>query len=264
MCLIIFAYEAHPRYRLAFAANRDEFHDRETRPARFWDRWPGILAGKDLRGGGTWMGVSREGRFAAVTNFREPNKVENDPPSRGFLVLDFLAGNSSPRKYLEKVARIGAHYNGFNLLAGDAGQLLYYSNRQGEIATVSPGIHVLSNHLLDTPWPKTVRGKRLFSEALSTNLGESRLAERLFTVLRDDQRPPDRLLPNTGVSIEWERILSPLFVSSPVYGSRSSTVLLWSRNGKIDFTERTYHSNDGKIEKAETRRFGFGVQRVLI
>ncbi len=210
------------------------------------------------------MGVSRDGRFAAVTNFREPERVVDGAPSRGFLVLDFLTGNSSPREYLESVARKGSAYNGFNLLAGDADRLLYYSNRQGEVAAVSPGVHALSNHLLDTPWPKATRGKRLFSKAISENEPGSGLSEKLFSVLRDDLRPPDRLLPDTGVSLEWERILSPLFVASPVYGTRSSAVLLWDRNGNLEFTERTYPANDGKIGKVETRRFEFGVQRVFI
>ncbi len=253
MCLILFAYEIHPVHRLVFAANRDEFYDRPTRPARFWKSDPSILAGKDLKGGGTWMGVARPGRLAAVTNFREPGNQKTDALSRGSLVLDFLKQEGSPRKYLEKVRSQARRFNGFNLLAGDGQSLCHYSNRGGDIRNIEPGIHGLSNHLLDTPWPKTERGTRMLAKTMSNP--DRVKPEHLFAILADDTKPPDDQLPHTGVSLEWERILSPLFVSSEFYGTRSSTVLLWDRDGTVQFAERTFHSAAGTKCEAETFEF---------
>jgi uncharacterized protein with NRDE domain len=255
MCLILFAYETHPCHRLAFAANRDEFYARKTRPARFWKRAPQVLAGKDLKEGGTWMGITLSGRFAAVTNYREPGSQKSEALSRGFLVLDFLMEEYSPRKYLEKIRKKAECYNGFNLLAGDTQRLYHYSNRGEDIRKIEPGIHGLSNHLLDTPWPKVEKGKRMLAETLSKP--KPLKPESLFAILEDNSKPPDDSLPDTGVSLEWERILSPLFVSSQVYGTRSSTVLLWDSDGTVQFTERTFHSTHGPEGENETVLFRF-------
>ena len=253
MCLILFAYQIHPVHRLVFAANRDEFYDRPTRPARFWKSDPRILAGKDLKGGGTWMGIALSGRLAAVTNFREPGEQKPDVFSRGSLVLDFLKQEVSPRKYLEKVRSQAHRYNGFNLLAGDGQSLYHYSNRSADIRIVKPGIHGLSNHLLDTPWPKVEKGTRMLAKAVS-DPGPLK-PEHLFAILQDDTKPPDDQLPHTGVALEWERILSPLFVSSEIYGTRSSTVLLWDRDGTVRFAERAFHCGTGTKGDAETFEF---------
>jgi uncharacterized protein with NRDE domain len=257
MCLILFSYNIHPRYKLIFAANRDEFYDRPTRPAQFWNNSPDLLAGKDLKGGGTWMGITRSGRFAAITNFREPELMMDNPPSRGFLVLDFLETDSSPENYLSVIKETGQLYNGFNLLVGTFDRLHYYSNRQNKIIEIPPGIHGLSNHLIDTDWPKVKKGKRLLAEMISQH--DFPDMETLFSVLQDRSKPPDQLLPNTGVSLERERILSPLFITSDNYGTRSSTILLWDRNGNIDFSERSFTPCQGHIIEKETRKFSITI-----
>jgi uncharacterized protein with NRDE domain len=259
MCLILFSYNKHPRYNLIFAANRDEFYKRPTRPAQFWNGSPDLLAGKDLKGGGTWMGITRTGRFAAITNFREPENITENTPSRGFLVRDFLDTNSSPENYLNMIREAGGRYNGFNLLVGTPDGILYYSNRQNKIFNIPPGLHGLSNHLINTDWPKVKKGKQLLAEAISqANFPDM---ETLFSVLKDRSKPPDHLLPKTGVSLEWERILSPLFIHSRTYGTRSSTILLWDRNGNIDFFERSFMPDQEDFVKNETRKFCFKIQQ---
>ena len=159
MCLIYIAHRVDPRYRLVVAANRDEFHARETRAAHWWDDEAGILAGRDLRAGGTWMGVSRSGRFAALTNFRDPLTHRDDARSRGFLVSDFLKSTVDAMTYLESITGDAGRFNGFSLLVHDGNGLCFYSNRDGAPSKVAAGVHGLSNHLLDTPWPKVEEGK---------------------------------------------------------------------------------------------------------
>lgn len=254
MCLIFFSYEMHPGYRLIVAANRDEFYERPTAPLDFWKDAPHILAGRDLRGNGTWMGVTRTGRFAAITNFRDPASVRADAPSRGLLITDFLNRDESPQSYLESVSRIGSRYNGFNLLAGDAASLFYYSNRGSGVQKVTPGIYGLSNHLLDTPWPKVKKGK----DALTPLFSEKEIrTNAVFCVLEDRTQPPDAELPDTGVGLEWERMLSPLFVSGQIYGTRSSSVLLAERDGEICVTERTFVAVNGDAVQQDTRTICF-------
>ena len=261
MCLILFSHEIHHRYRLIFAANRDEFYDRPTLPAQFWNNSPNLLAGKDLKEGGTWMGITRTGRFAAITNFREPaNAIENGP-SRGFLVLDFLERNISPEQYLSDIKMIGGRYNGFNLLVGTHDNIFYFSNRQNKIINILPGIYGLSNHLINTAWPKVTKGMRFLAKMTSKDNFPD--IEEIFSLLQDRSKPPDHQLPSTGVSPEWEKVLSPLFITSPTYGTRSSTILLWDRNGTIDFYERTFTPSGEDILGKETRTFRFHVQRVF-
>jgi uncharacterized protein with NRDE domain len=238
MCLILLAYGVHPAYGLVVAANRDEFYERPTEAARFWDDAPEVLAGRDLTRGGTWLGVTRGGRFAAVTNYRDPRALMPDAPSRGHLVADFLRGSESPARYLARVAEAGARFNGFNLLAGDAGSLHYYSNRGGAPRRLAPGVYGLSNHLLDTSWPKVEAGKRALA-ALVTAGGELEI-EGLFRVLSDREPAEDSRLPDTGVGLEAERMLSPLFITGPRYGTRCSTVILAGRDRRVEFVERTF------------------------
>jgi uncharacterized protein with NRDE domain len=260
MCLILFSYDKHPRYKLIFAANRDEFYDRPTRPAKFWNASPDLLAGKDLKGGGTWMGITRSGRIAAITNFREPEYTIENAPSRGFLVRDFLESDLSSKDYLNKISKIGGLYNGFNLIVGTPDGLFYYSNRQNKILKISPGIHGISNHLINTNWPKVKKGTQLLADIISKDNCPD--TEALFSMLQDQTQPPDCLLPNTGVSLEWERLLSPLFITGSIYGTRSSTILLWDRDGNIKFSERTFTPDHGRIVNSETREFRF--QRVFM
>ncbi len=237
MCLILVAVDAHPQYRLVVAANRDEFFDRPTARAAFWPDAPHLIAGKDLREGGTWIGVTRMGRIAAVTNYRHPESNKTGSPSRGKLVAEFLLGEEPPVPYLERLSGSKDRYSGFNLLAGQREEIYWYSNYGKEIRRLPSGIHGLSNHLLDTPWPKVEKGKKLLAEILAA---EAPPAEDLFQMLEDHEPAPDESLPDTGVGLESERMLSPVFISSPGYGTRSSTIIMMSRDGSIKFTERSF------------------------
>lgn len=238
MCLILFAYNAHPRYRLAMLANRDEFYERATAPLHFWHDQPQVLAGRDLAHHGTWMGVTRTGRLAAITNYRDPLVLNADAPSRGHLVADFLTGKAQPLDYLKCIRAKGGDYNGFNLIVGDASGLFYYANRNAAIRILSPGTYGLSNHLLDTPWPKVRQGKNRLAALLQRQTVPD--IEDLFSVLQDRQIAPDADLPQTGVDRDWERALSPIFIATPTYGTRSSSVLLIDRQGHLHFWERTW------------------------
>ncbi|BBA69335.1 NRDE family protein [Geobacter sulfurreducens] len=254
MCLILFALDAHPRYRLVLAANRDEFYARPTAPAAFWDDSPRVLAGRDLTAGGTWCGVTRDGRIAAVTNYRDPGAHRVGARSRGELVAGFLGGDEAPARWLEHLQRNGHDYNGFNLIFGDGNGLHYHSNRGAAASPLSPGIHGLSNHLLDTPWPKVARGKDDLARLLAT--ADEPTADDLFAILADRTPAPDHLLPDTGVSLDWERLLSPLFITSPTYGTRSSTVILVDRSGQCTFVERSYN---GAADHPRTVEYRFEV-----
>ena len=238
MCIILLAYRVHPEYPLILAANRDEFYERPTQRARAWADEPQIVAGRDMKRGGTWLGVTKQGRIAAVTNYREPEARMEDAPSRGHLVSDFLASDCAPLDYLSKLSQVASGYNGFNLIVGGAESLYYFSNRGGGPEEIAAGVHGLSNHLLDTPWPKVQRGREALSEAIKQ--GRKLNVEDIFKVLADDARAADANLPQTGVGLELERVLSPVFIKSPAYGTRSSTVLLISRHGEVVFIERSF------------------------
>jgi len=251
MCLILFAYKVHPAYPLILAANRDEFYERPSTPADFWSRHPQVLAGIDLKEKGTWLGVTKGGKFAAITNYRDPASWKEAAPSRGGLVSGYLTGSLPAETYLKRLSARAARYNGFNLLLGDTRDIFVYSNR-GSLQKITPGIYGLSNRLLDTPWPKVRRGKKLLKAALDKKGAE--LEEALFGLLADRRVPPDDQLPETGVNLEWERMLSPMFIASPVYGTRSSTILLIGRNKRIKFMEKVY---DGEKEPWMVSRFSF-------
>jgi uncharacterized protein with NRDE domain len=242
MCLILFANRVVPDAPLIVAANRDEYFARPAAPAALWDDHPTILAGRDLSAGGTWLGVSTTGRFAALTNFRNPATHRRDAPSRGELVSAFLRGRMSARSYVQRLAREAKPYNGFCLLAGDGEHLFFYSNRAEVPLEVEPGVHGLANHLLDTPWPKVVKGRA----------GLDALTGAPFSIddhlaLLDDAVPADeRDPPRVGVDIERERRLSSLRILSADYGTRCSTVLRITAAGTVDFAERSYRP-DGEI-----------------
>ncbi|HXJ80823.1 MAG TPA: NRDE family protein [Candidatus Methylomirabilis sp.] len=242
MCLILFAYRVVPGVPLIVAANRDEYFARPAAPAAPWTDAPSVLAGRDLLGGGTWLGVSRAGRFAALTNFRNPATHRNDAPSRGALVRGFLTGAMSAGSYVQDLVRDATPYNGFCLLVGDGEQLMYYSNRAEAPLAVEPGIHGLSNHLLDTPWPKVVKGR-----AALEGLTRSPFSIDDYLAMLDDTVPADeRDLPEAGADIERERRLSSLRILSAEYGTRCSTVVRLTDAGTIDFAERTYGA-DGEV-----------------
>ncbi len=254
MCLIIFAYNQHPDYRLILAANRDEFYERPTRPAGFWKAAPNMLAGKDLQAGGTWMGMTRLGRFAAITNYRDPNNINPEAGSRGMLVTAYLTGKTDPQSYLENIDGGKGSYNGFNLLTGDPQCLYHYSNRERVVRKLTPGIYGLSNHLLDTPWPKVSKAKSNLTRLLKTK-GPLDM-KSLFAILGDQTVPDDRELPDTGIGREWERILAPAFITSEIYGTRSSTILLWKHSHEVHFAERTFDpKNPGRIVGTVSERF---------
>lgn len=252
MCLLLLAVDTHPRYALVLAANRDEYFDRPTADAAFWPEAPHVVAGKDRRAGGTWLGVTRGGRIAAITNYRDPASLKSDAPSRGHLVSRFLLGEDAPMAYLENLSAEGPRYNGFNVVVGDGDGLYWYSNRSGEILRLTAGVHGLSNRLLDTPWPKVVRGRRLLQDILSS--GDELDPEAFLELLLDRTSPGDESLPETGVGLEWERILSPIFIASAVYGTRSSTVLIQDRQGRVTFVERSF-SQDGQPPRTAAYQF---------
>lgn len=236
MCLLLFSYKSHPSYPLLIGANRDEFYQRPTTSAAFWEDYPNVLAGRDLEKGGTWMGVNRDGKFAALTNYRNPLHNRPDAASRGYLVSEYLTGNTDPLVYLEKVKQEKERYNGFNLLIGDINSLYYYAPMTDEIVEVAPGIHGLSNDVLDTPWPKVKKGTKRLEETLQKQSVE---AEEIFHILMDAEQAEEKELPETGIGKEMERILSLLFIASPGYGTRSMTVLSIDNDNNVMFTEKS-------------------------
>jgi uncharacterized protein with NRDE domain len=238
MCLILFAHRVHPAYPLVFAANRDEFFERPTASAAFWEDAPGVLAGRDLRAGGTWMGVTRGGRWAALTNVRDPTAEAVGGRSRGELVAGFLRGTDPAGRYAEEVATRLAEHAGFNLLLGDREGVVYLGTRAPELRALEPGVYGLSNHLLGTPWPKVRTGTAAL-RALVDAGGEPEV-DALFRILARSEPAPDAELPDTGVGREWERALSSLFIVAPAYGTRASTVLLIDHADAVTFVERAF------------------------
>ena len=242
MCLILFAYKVVPGCPLIVAANRDEWFSRPATPAGFWKDFPDIIAGRDVQAGGTWLGISTRGRFAALTNFRNQNDRRPDAPTRGALVSAFLAGNMTARVFIDDLSGSASDYNGFTMLAGDASGLFCYSNRGDEPIEVHPGVHGLSNHLLDTPWPKVVKGR----DGLEKLLIHTRRAED-YLDLMDDSVPPEEQMPQLGPAQDWERSLSSMRIMKGDYGTRCSTAVRWSEGGESELSERTYHRN-GEVE----------------
>jgi uncharacterized protein with NRDE domain len=242
MCLIALAWQARAGLPLAVAANRDEWRDRPAEPAHWWPDHPQLLAGRDLQAGGTWMGITRSGRFAAVTNFRDPSERRTTARSRGGLVTGFLLGNASPREFLRELAPQAGEYNGFNLIAGDGSSLWYYGSRENVAREVEPGVHGLSNHLLDEPWPKVVLSRKRMQAALAN----TDPTDALFALLGDRMGVPDHELPRTGVGIEWERRLCASLITGADYGTRASTVLTLEDSGNMRFEERTLDA-EGRV-----------------
>jgi uncharacterized protein with NRDE domain len=251
MCLIVFAWRASAAFPLVVAANRDEWRERPAEPARWWSDHPDLLAGRDLQAGGTWMGVTREGRFAAVTNFRDPSDKRSNARSRGGLVTEFLLGSDSPARFLSNLSARSHEYNGFNLILGDGASLLYFGSREGTPRAIEPGVHGLSNHTLDEPWPKVVRGNARMGRAL-----EGRdPAPALFEMLSDRTGARDEDLPQTGVNLEWERRLAAALIVGADYGTRASTVLTIDTSGAVCLEERTRDA-EGAVAEIRTERFG--------
>jgi uncharacterized protein with NRDE domain len=249
MCLLVLAWRVHPDHPLIFAGNRDERHARASAPAGFWSDAPQLLAGRDLEVGGTWLGVTPGGRFAVVTNYREGLDPPKAPRSRGELPTQFLKGDARPDEYLREVQGRGGDYGAFSLICGDRDGLYWYSNRGGAPAAVTPGVHGLSNHLLDTPWPKVTQSKARLALLVEE---DALTSEALFRLLADRTPADATSLPDTGIGPELERQVSPAFVSNPLYGTRCSTLLMVHRDGSQDFAERRF---DAAGSTLETRRF---------
>jgi uncharacterized protein with NRDE domain len=237
MCLIFLALKNHSKYKLVLAANRDEFYDRKTAPASFWDDHPQILGGRDVEAMGTWLGVTTNGRICMVTNFRDLRNIKTNAPSRGKLVTDFLLGKSSGEEYLKKVEPRAAQYNGFSLIAGTFDSLYYFSNYRDGVILLNSGLFGLSNHLLETPWPKVEKGKMEIQGLLKK---PDLRTEDFFPVLSDETIHGDEYLPDTGVGLDRERALSAAFIKSPGYGTRSSTVIMIDYNNHVSFHERVF------------------------
>ena len=241
MCLLLFAINSHSEYRLLIAANRDEFYERQTAVAGFWKKYPYMIAGMDLKAGGTWLGMTRKGKVAAVTNFRDPASYKENAASRGNLVKNYLLGSDNPVEYIEHKKGEAEKYNGFNLVCGDIEKLYCFSNRSENVITMSHGIYGLSNALLDSPWPKVIKGKEFFERAIGSRREIE--IENFFRFLLDQSVGDDHNLPDTGVGLEKERMLSPIFIKSPDYGTRSSTLILVNRKNHVKFIERNYDLN---------------------
>ncbi|MCL9685260.1 NRDE family protein [Legionella maioricensis] len=246
MCLALIAIDQHPLYPLIILSNRDEFYKRATVPAHYWQENPNIFSGKDLVGGGTWLGVNKSGHFSLITNYRNPNLYDLLMQSRGLLAKNFLfeSIHTTPSAYVKKIARVSNNYNPFNLVVGNKAAITYYSNVINKTKKLTRNLYGISNHLLDTPWYKVLRAKDLFNklrDELITCEAPDAIEKRLFSILEDKTLAPDNLLPNTGVSVELEKSLSSIFVNIPnqAYGTRSSTIILFAKNN-LFFSEKTF------------------------
>ncbi len=254
MCLITFAYKVHPKYELILAGNRDEFYGRPTRPAQFWTQegHPDILAGKDLEAGGTWLGIHKDGRWGALTNYRDPANVREDPPSRGELVMNYLTSKQSAIEYLQDLSDTAQDYNGFNLLLWDSGHFYHFSNQSKRMTVVEPGVHGLSNALLDTPWPKLNAANKQMKEIMDSDQINK---EKLFDLLQDQTKADEENLPVTGIPRDLEKAISSIFIKTENYGTRCSTVLLIDKEGNVEFSERTF--SPGSTDIKHENHFSF-------
>jgi uncharacterized protein with NRDE domain len=246
MCLVLIAWRGMAQYPVVVAANRDEFHARASAAAHWWPGVPPILAGQDLQAGGTWLGMTRNGRFAALTNYRDPEQRRLNAPSRGTLVTSILTSGAGTAQILDHLREVGGGYGGFNLIFSDGERLAVFESIKGTGRELGPGIYGLSNHLLDTPWPKVETGKSRLSQALS-QLPDTRAA---LALLRDAEPAPDDQLPRTGVSLEWERLLSSAFVRAAAYGTRCSTLMRIDQHRNACFDEWSWDSAGAQVGAA--------------
>ena len=248
MCLLVAAVDAHPDFRLVLAGHRDEFHARPATPLAWWEEPPGILAGRDLQAGGTWLGVDRRGRVSVVTNFRAPGSQRATSPSRGLLVPRVLASDLTSSAFVRELAGEAARYSGFNLLAWDGETLAYCGDPDAGTRTLPPGLYGLSNARLDTAWPKLRRARDRVRRVLADG---SPRADALFRALDDRLPAPDDELPDTGIGIGLERLLSAPFIVSPDYGTRCTTVVLAGRDGRIQVAERRYAPDGSTVGRTQ-------------
>ncbi len=253
---MLIAHNYHPDYPLILASNRDEFYSRQTEPLAMRNE-QAALYGLDLEEGGTWLAASKSGRIAALTNVREPARHSSDALSRGLLVKECVLSSRPLPEHLHDIMQQADRYNGFNLIAADDSGLYYCSNRTHAVQKLDRGLFGLSNHRLDTPWPKVTSAKKMFRNVLDSN--KELDCEKIFSILRTDECPPEHLMPDTGVGPTWERILAPIFIHSEIYGTRTSSLILIGNNGRLRFIERT-HGLPGSSDSAGTQDFCFEAQ----
>ena len=243
MCLIFLSYQQHPEYPLIVLANRDEFYRRPTEQASYWSN-DDVLAGKDIEGGGTWLGLNQNGKLAMLTNYRDLKNIKANAPTRGKLVSNFLQGDFNPEQYLMALDQSAPLYNGYNIILGTVHDPWYYSNYQRKIYRLGSGLYGLSNELLDSPWPKVVNGKASVNAALQSSKIDR---EALFDLMRNAHQANDDELPDTGIGLSKERALSPMFISTPDYGTRCTTLIMMNTSGEVTFEERTYVPDNTQV-----------------
>lgn len=256
MCLIVFAYKYHPKYPLILAGNRDEFYERPTQKMHPWGSNPNILAGKDLKDGGTWLGINQYGKLAALTNYRDLSKINEIAPSRGHIVTEILKSTQPIDEQLSVLRPEFPNYNGFNLIAGTLDDLYYVSNEGDRFYKIQPGLYGISNAFLNTPWPKTNNALQHFTHALN---GEKPDEQAIFELLWDTTTYPDRMLPKTGLSPEMEKAVSSIFILSDDYGTRSSALLMIDQEGDVKITEKTYQP--GSVDITDSEEFQWNLTK---
>jgi uncharacterized protein with NRDE domain len=251
MCLILFAAGVHSGFPLIVAANRDEAYDRRAAPAAMWEDHSNVYGGRDLERGGTWLAIARNGRFAAITNYRQGRRTGKAPRTRGELTRNYLTAAGDTLQYLQGIEEHRSEYHGYSLIVGTPDQLYFYSNRSDRITAIPPGVHGLSNRLLNEPWPKVQRGTAVLTQLLGAE--ENDITQTLFDLLADRTPAPDHLLPSTGITLERERAVSATFIAGETYGTRASTVLLVDAAGEVLLCERTYGPQGVPLDRREVR-----------
>lgn len=257
MCLIVFSFKNHKKYPLILAANRDEIFQRPSRPAQFWNSNKSVLAGKDLKAGGTWLGIAKKGRIGALTNYRDLGQKLDGERSRGEIVLDLLRSPDTVPDFLNRLQHRANLYNGFNLLAGNPELFYHFSNQNKEITEIEPGLHGISNAFLNTPWPKVEEAKTKFSQII--NSSDDIDEKKIFTMLNSSKTYPPEDLPDTGLPPDLEKAVSSIFIDTKNYGTRCSTLLTIDNNGTARFVEKTYVRN--AKEDPAVKRYEFQIER---
>jgi len=260
MCILFFAIKQHPKFQVIICANRDEFHQRPTQSMHWWPKnnllagdlstsnllTTNVLAGKDLLAGGTWLGLNKKGRFSALTNFRQPDLIDNNKQSRGELVLQALAHQDE--EMTKKLARSSNDYNGFNLVFGQLNKLTCFDSISQRKQVLSSGVHSLCNGALDDIWPKMALGQAKLSDAITDHPLD---IEQLFKLMKNTQQAQSEHLPKTGLPLNWEQLLSSIFIISPEYGTRTTNIITLDNEGKISVYDRRYN-NQGDVVKEQS------------
>lgn len=259
MCLIVFAYKYHPKYPFILAGNRDEFYARPTQKLHEWNSDPKIYAGRDLKEGGTWLGINEHGKIAVLTNYRDLTKIKENAPSRGNIATNILLSNEPIAEQLSGLIPEFQKYNGFNLIAGDLHNLYYVTNEKDYFSEIQPGLYGISNAFLNTPWPKTNDALQHFTHAIN---GETPDEEAIFELLANTSTYPDRMLPKTGLSPEMEKAVSSIFILTDDYGTRSSALVMMNQKGEIKFTEKTYRP--GSVEITDSEEYQLSLSKAQI